>query len=118
MTLPPFLHHEILGNTLSQYLLAILILLVGAALRRLLSRLLSKVLFRLTKRYTAGVTEQEMHEFLIQPLSVLLFLGTAYVAFGVLRYPMPPDAVQGVDPGPKWRCCAFFCWALLPPSRG
>lgn len=101
MTLPPFLNYEILGNTVSQYALAMLILLAGAALRRLLSRLLSTVLFRLTKRYTVGVSEQELHDLLIQPLSVLLFLVTIYLAFGVLRYPMPPNAVPGVEPWPK-----------------
>jgi len=101
MTLPPFLHQVVFGNELSQYALALLILLVGAALRQLLSRLLSKVLFRLTKRYTAGVTEKELHDLLIQPLSVLLFLGTGYVAFSLLRYPLPPDAIEGVEPWPK-----------------
>jgi MscS family membrane protein len=95
MTLPAFFDYEFLGNTLSQYLLAGFILLIGAALRQLLSKLLSKVLFRITKRYTAGVSEPELHDLLIQPLSVLLFLVTIYVAFGVLRYPMPPSAVPG-----------------------
>ncbi len=101
MTLPPFLHHEILGKSLSQYLMAGIILLVGGTLRRLLSRLLSKVLFRLTKRYTAGVSEAELHQLLIQPLAVLLLLVTLYVAFGVLRYPLPPGAVPGLEPWPK-----------------
>ncbi|WP_201982744.1 mechanosensitive ion channel family protein [Hymenobacter rubidus] len=113
MTLPPFLHYEILGNALSQYLLAALILLLGAALRRLMSRLLSKVLFRLTKRYTAGVSEPELHELLIQPLSILLFLGTIYVAFGVLRYPLPPNAVPGVEPWPKVALLRVFLLGFI-----
>jgi MscS family membrane protein len=101
MTLPPFFQHEILGNALSQYLIAALIILVGAVLRRFLSRLLSKVLFRLTKRYTATVTEDELHQLLIQPLSVVFLLATLYMAFIVLRYPSPPDAVAGAEPWPK-----------------
>ena len=113
MALPSFLKYEILGNNLGQYLLAIFILLVGAALRRLLSRLLSKVLFRITKRYTAGVTEQELHDLLIQPLSVLLLLATLYVAFGVLRYPMPPDAVAGIEPWPKVALLRVFLLGII-----
>ena len=81
MTLPTSLHYKILGNPLSQYLIALAILVVGGALRQLMSRLLSKVLFRLTKKYTAGVTEQEMHDLLIQPVSVLLFLAAIVSAF-------------------------------------
>ena len=113
MTLPPFFYHEILGNTLSQYLLTGLILLMGAALRRLLSRLLSKGLFRLTKRYTAGVSEQELHELLIQPMSVLLLLATVYLAFGVLRYPLPPGAVAGVEPWPKVAMLRVFLLGVI-----
>ena len=113
MTLPPFFQHEFLGNALSQYLLALLVLLVGAGLRRLLSRLLSKVLFRLTKRYTAGVTEAEMHELLIQPLAVLLFLATLYLAFSVLRYPLPADAVPGVAPWPKVALLRVFLLGVI-----
>ncbi|ALW84900.1 hypothetical protein AUC43_07225 [Hymenobacter sedentarius] len=113
MTLPPFLHYEILGNALSQYLLAGLILLVGATLRRLLSRLLSKVLFRFTKRYTAGVTEEEMRELLIQPLSVLFLLLTVYAAFSVLRYPLPPNAVVGQEPWPKVALLRLFLLGFI-----
>ena len=113
MILPPFLHHETLGNALSQYLIAALILLVGAALRRLLSRLLSKVLFRLTKRYTAGVTEEELRELLIQPLSILFLLATVYAAFSVLRYPLPPNAVVGYEPWPKVALLRLFLLGFI-----
>lgn len=101
MEIPAFLHREILGNELLDYGFAAIILLLGATLNRLLSRLLSKALFRLTKRYTTGVTESELHDLLIQPLSVLLFLGSFYLAFNILRYPLPPLAVVGVDPWHK-----------------
>ena len=113
MTLPAFLSDEFLGNSLGQYLLAALILLVGAALRRLLSRLLSTVLFRLTKRYTAGVSQPELHALLIQPLSVLLFLLTVHIAFGVLRYPLPPPAVPAVEPWPKVALLHVFLLGVI-----
>jgi MscS family membrane protein len=96
-----FLHREVLGNELLDYLLAALIFFVGLGLNRLLTRLASRLLFRLTKRYTTGVTEQELHDLLIQPLRTLLYLITIYLSFSVLRYPMPPLAVKGVEPWPK-----------------
>jgi MscS family membrane protein len=108
MEIPAFLHREIIGNELIDYLIAAIILLLGATLNRLLSRLLSKGLFRLTKRYTTGVTESELHDLLIQPLSVLLFLGSFYLAFNVLRYPLPPLAVVGVDPWHKVALLGLF----------
>jgi len=108
MEIPAFLRREVLGNPLSDYLIAAVIMLLGATLNRLLSRLVSKALFRLTKRYTTGVTESELHDLLIQPLSVLLFLGSFYLAFNVLRYPLPPLAVVGVDPWHKVALLGLF----------
>lgn len=106
--LPAFLHREILGNELLDYLVAGVIMLLGAVLNRLVSRLLSKGLFRLTKRYTAGVTEEELHDLLIQPLGALLFLVSFYLAFSVLRYPLPAMAVKGVEPWPKVALLGLF----------
>ena len=108
MEIPAFLHREVLGNELLDYLIAAVIMLLGTALNRLLSRLLSKALFRLTKRYTAGVSEDELHDLLIQPLGALLFLVSFYLAFSVLRYPMPPLAVKGVEPWPKVLLLGLF----------
>lgn len=95
------MHRILLGNELLDYVTAAIILLLGLGLNRLLSRLLSAGLFRLIKRHTAGVTEQELHDLLIQPLSALLFLATVYLAFSVVRYPLPPLAVKGAEPWHK-----------------
>lgn len=108
MNIPPFLHRELLGNELMDYAWALLVLAAGAGLNRLLSRLVSTALFRLTKRYTAGVSEQELHDLLIRPLGVLLLLATAYAAFSLLRYPLPPLAVPGTEPGPKVALLGLF----------
>ena len=101
MDFPPFMHRTVLGNELLDYAIAAGILLLGGILNRLLSRLLSAGLFRLTKRYTAGVTARELHDLLIQPLGMLLYLATVYLAFSVIRYPLPPLAVPGAEPWPK-----------------
>jgi MscS family membrane protein len=106
--IPAFLHREVLGNELLDYLIAGTIMLLGSVLNRVLSRLVSKGLFRLTKRYTAGVSEDELHDLLIQPLGALLFLVSFYLAFSVLRYPMPPLAVKGLEPWPKVALLGLF----------
>ena len=108
MEFPPFLHRQVLGNELYEYVIAAIILLLGTFLNRVLSRLLSKGIFRLTKRYTAGVTEGELHDLLTQPLGALLFLISFYPAFSVLRYPLPPLAVAGVEPWPKVLLLGLF----------
>jgi MscS family membrane protein len=106
--IPAFLHREVLGNELLDYLIAGIIMLLGSVLNRVLSRLVSKALFRLTKRYTAGVSESELHDLLIQPLGALLFLISFYLAFSVLRYPLPALAVKGVEPWPKVALLGLF----------
>ncbi|GAA4051602.1 hypothetical protein GCM10022409_43080 [Hymenobacter glaciei] len=98
MTLPPFFSYTILGNTLGQYLIAALIILVGSLFRRLLSRLLSKLFFSLTKHYAAGVSEEELYNLLIQPLSTLLLLLTLAIAGATLTYPHSPLAMPGQIP--------------------
>ena len=108
MEIPPFLHREVLGNELVDYAWALLALALGAGLNRLLSRLVSATLFRLTRRYTAGVSALELHDLLIQPLSVLLLLATVFVAFNLLRYPLPPLAVPGAEPWPKVALLGLF----------
>lgn len=101
MEIPSFLHRSLLGNELISYLIALAIMAVGAALNRLMTHLVSAVLFRLSRRYMADVTAQELHELLIQPMRMLLFLATSYLAFSALRYPMPAIPVTGTEPWPK-----------------
>ena len=113
MRLPPFLDHEIFGNPLVQYLWVALVIFSGGALRRLASRLLSKVLFRLIKHYTAGVTETELNELLIRPLSVLLLLTTLYLASGLLRYPLPLGSPVDFEPWPLKLLLRGFALGLI-----
>jgi len=108
-----FLHREVLGNELFDYILAALIFTIGVILNRLLTRLVSRLLFRITKRYTTGVTELELHDLLIQPLRTLLYLITIYLSFSVLRYPMPPLAVKSVEPWPKMALLNLFHLGII-----
>jgi MscS family membrane protein len=98
MSLPPFFSYEFLGNTYGQYLIALLVIVIGVVLRKAFSTILSRVLFFFTKRYTAGVSQQELHDVLIQPLSTMIMVLTFYAASTVLTYPHGPDAPAGVIP--------------------
>jgi MscS family membrane protein len=100
MNTKELLNHQFLGNTLGQYMVCGIILLLGFGLRRLLSRIVSKVFYRVIKRYTAGVSEQELNELLIQPLSVVLFLFTLFLAFSVLDY--PADVTDNLARSTAW----------------
>jgi MscS family membrane protein len=108
-----FLHRQVLGNELFDYLLAAAIFFIGLVLNRVLTRLVSRLLFRVTKRYTSGVTEAELHDLLIQPLRTLLYLATIYLSFSVLRYPMPPLAVKSVEPWPKMALLNLFHLGII-----
>ncbi|RAK64590.1 mechanosensitive ion channel family protein [Hymenobacter edaphi] len=109
MKIQQLLNQHFFGNTLGQYLVSGIILLLGFGLRRLLSRIVSKVFYRVIKRYTAGVTEQELNDLLIQPLSVLLFLFTLFLAFNVLDYPADvTDNLARSTPWPKKLAFALY----------
>ncbi|GAB3827185.1 mechanosensitive ion channel family protein [Hymenobacter jeollabukensis] len=122
MKIQQVLNQHFFGNTLGQYMVSGIILLLGFGLRRLLSRIVSKVFYRVIKRYTAGVTEQELNDLLIQPLSVLLFLFTLFLAFNVLDYPTSvTDDLARSTPWPKKLAFAVYqtgvisalAWVLL-----
>jgi MscS family membrane protein len=107
------MHERLLGNEILQYIGAALVILVGAALRRLLSRLLSKGIFQLTKRYTACVSEVELQSLLIKPVSSVLLLLTLYIAFGLLTYPVPPNSPPGFQPWPVLALHKLFLVAII-----
>jgi MscS family membrane protein len=96
MSFPPFFSQPVLGNTYGEYLLALGVIIMGVLLRKVVSTIISRVLFFLTRRYTAGVSQQELHDVLIQPLSTLMLVLTFYAASTVLTYPHGPDAPVGV----------------------
>lgn len=92
------LQYEFLGNTVSEYLLALGILLFGFIFKTVLSRLLSSIMYRLVKRFSKEDYLPEFRRLLLQPLEVLLFLVFLYFAFQVLDYPLEPSQLRKSDP--------------------
>ncbi|MBT2556527.1 mechanosensitive ion channel family protein [Hymenobacter sp. ISL-91] len=82
------LHYQLLGIQVQEYLIAAAILVAGLVFKNLVSRLLTKVLFRFFKKVGEGVTEQQFHELLIKPISVVIFFITIFIAYSVLDIPV------------------------------
>lgn len=101
MTIQQFLHLRFLGNNVAAYLLCIFILLFGYAFRSLMSKLLSKLVFRFIRKRTEGVSEAQFQALLIQPVSIVVFMVTVYLAFQVLDYPVRSDEITRHEPWPK-----------------
>ena len=98
MTLTDILHYRFLNNTVQAYLICVGILLFGLIFKNLLSRLLTKLLYRFVRDKTEGVTEAQFHELLIQPVAIVVFLITVYIAFQVLNIPVRTAELRRSDP--------------------
>lgn len=111
MTFDDGLQTTFLGNTILQYIICGAILLVGVALRRVISRLLNRLVFRLIRTSVKEVSEEEFHALLIKPVEQLLLLVTLYLAFNVLSYPLDPDDVSGDEP--RLKQLIFHAWQFF-----
>ncbi|MCB2379957.1 mechanosensitive ion channel family protein [Hymenobacter sp. BT635] len=101
MNLHEILNIRFLGNNLGAYLTCLGILLFGYAFKTLLSKLLSRLVFRFIRRRTEGVSELQFQALLIQPVSIVVFLVTVYLAFQVLDYPVRSSELTRNQPWPQ-----------------
>ncbi|WP_299818679.1 mechanosensitive ion channel family protein [uncultured Pontibacter sp.] len=92
------LAYEFLGNTVSEYLLALGIMLFGFVFKTVLSKLLSSIIYKLVRRVSTEDYQPEFRRLLLQPIEVLLFLVFLYLAFQVLDYPVEPSELRKDDP--------------------
>lgn len=110
MTFNELLHYRFLGNDVQTYLICIGILLFGLIFKNLVSRLLTRLLYRFVRDKAEGVTEGQFHELLIQPVSIVIFLITIYVAFQVLNLPVRSAELSRHDPW--WQVVAFRLYQI------
>ncbi|UOQ73445.1 mechanosensitive ion channel family protein [Hymenobacter cellulosilyticus] len=101
MTLTEILHLRFLGNNVGAYLTCVGILLFGYLFKTLLSRLLSRLVFRFIRQKTEGVSETQFQALLIQPVSIVVFFVTVYLAFQVLDYPVNSSELKRNEPWPQ-----------------
>ena len=95
--LQSLLTREFLGNTLGQYALTVLILLLGLIFKRFVSRQSNRFIFRLFGKYADGIHMSRFQGLLQKPVSFVLMLIVVYMAFASLQYPP--------------------AWDLAPPTR-
>ena len=101
MTIQEILHYRFLGNEVVAYLTCLGILLFGYVFKTLLSKLLSRLVFRFIRKQTEGVSETQFQALLIQPVSLVVFFVTVYLAFQVLDYPVHSSELARNEPWPK-----------------
>ncbi|UOQ75488.1 hypothetical protein MUN84_12340 [Hymenobacter sp. 5516J-16] len=113
MTLQEILNYRFLGNNVGAYLTCLGILLFGYAFKTLLSRLLSKLVFRFIRKRTEGVSEQQFQALLIQPVSIVVFFVTIYLAFQVLDYPVRSADITKHEPWPQVALFRLYQIAII-----
>jgi MscS family membrane protein len=113
MNIQEFLHYRFLGNDVAAYLTCLGILLLGYACKTLLSKLLSRLVFRFIRKQTEGVSEAQFQALLIQPVSLVVFFVTVYLAFQVLDYPVHSSELTRNEPWPKVALFRLFQLGLL-----
>ncbi|MBD2713584.1 mechanosensitive ion channel family protein [Microvirga sp. STR05] len=101
MTLQEILHFRFLGNNVAAYLTCAGILVFGYLFKSLLSKLLSRLVFRFIRKRTEGVSEAQFQALLIDPMSIVVFFITIYLAFQVLDYPVSSSEITRHEPWPK-----------------
>ncbi|UOQ54222.1 mechanosensitive ion channel family protein [Hymenobacter cellulosivorans] len=101
MTIQEILHYRFLGNNVGAYLTCAGILVFGYLFKTLLSKLLSRLVFRFIRQKTEGVSETQFQALLIQPVSIVVFFVTVYLAFQVLDYPVNSSELKHNEPWPQ-----------------
>ncbi|HMT30771.1 MAG TPA: mechanosensitive ion channel [Bacteroidia bacterium] len=81
------LNRTFLGNTVSTYMILVGLILLGFIFKQLISKLFSFFLFKLVKRYSGGVTAEELHNLLKKPFSLFLLLIIGFIAFNQIDFP-------------------------------
>ncbi|WP_242926366.1 mechanosensitive ion channel family protein [Pontibacter vulgaris] len=98
MDIREVLSYTFLGNTVSDYLLSVGILLFGFIFKTLLSKILTGVMFKMVRRFSDKDNQANFKRLLLQPLEMVLFLIFLFFAFNVLDYPLDPSVTRKGDP--------------------
>ena len=82
-----YLNQVFLGNTLSDYLISLGILIGGLILKKYISNFLSWILYRCFRRYGKTVGIKKFLELLSSPFGFILLIAVFYAAFNRLSFP-------------------------------
>lgn len=83
-----FLEQVFWGNTIQQYVIIGVIIVVGLLFKRIISRLLSKLIFKLFKKFADQVNSDTFISLLLKPIEFFISVFTLYVAIKQLKHPL------------------------------
>ncbi|MDR6783527.1 MscS family membrane protein [Pedobacter africanus] len=81
------------GNTVKQYCIFVIIILLGLFFKRLVSRLFSQALFKIFKKFAEEVKGETFVALLLKPIESFITFCTIYLAINTLSHPL--DIVLG-----------------------
>ena len=76
------------GNTIKQYVLFGVIILLGLIFKRIISRLLSRLTFKLFKKFADEVNSETFIALLLKPIEFFISMVTLYTAINQLKHPL------------------------------
>ena len=76
------------GNTIKQYVIIGIIIVLGLLFKRIISRLLSKLIFKLFKKFADQVNSDTFIGLLLKPIEFFISVFTLYVAIKQLKHPL------------------------------
>ncbi|RZK54802.1 MAG: mechanosensitive ion channel family protein [Pedobacter sp.] len=76
------------GNTIKQYIIIAVIILVGLLFKKIVSRILSQLIFRLFKKFADQVNSETFIALLLKPVEFFISIFSLYVAIKQLTHPL------------------------------
>ena len=116
-----FFNQSYFDNTVRQYALVALILLLGLVFKRYFSKISSRLLFELFKKSALGLTSNDFYMLIKKPVSFFILLIFIYVAFSNLEYPsvlkLAPESQFGIKMIIEKLYLTLFIISLINISR-
>lgn len=76
------------GNTVKQYCVFVIVILLGLLFKRLVSRLFSQALFRIFRKFAEEVKDETFVSLLLKPIESFITFCTLYLAINNLSHPL------------------------------
>lgn len=83
-----FFEQIVWGNTVKQYGVFVVVILMGLIFKRLVSRLLSRALFKIFKNFADEVSGETFVALLLKPIESFITFFTVYIAINNLTHPL------------------------------
>jgi len=88
------LQYEFYDNSLFSYAIFGIIILLGLSFKRFISRRSNSLLFRLIRKYHSDISIENFQGLLQKPMSYIILLIFAFIAFNQLEYPLSWNLVS------------------------